>query len=679
MRGVLIMKSKKFYLWLMIAAFAFAIFSLGGCGGGHSGSISGNSSGNGGNGGNDGETSQSALSLMSKSVESSDMAAVMATDKFTSLITDVSLKQGDYKDIPDTHFFFKFDDETKTRILSELSGDEKEIAEGFFFTSEDAKERYDNGEVLILVAPDKNFVNQALEAVGLNGDYNDERQLEAFAFAKREISKDVESGDVILTKIRTYNFSYTVQHVDNVEISADETPSTTDEESNDISLTLESAETENTNETRTVEEFNVARWENMFKWCLTFDDVLKETEVEASSIEFNAAAVNDITKVSSVQVKTLDLSYKNDGYIVAKWIWNQVVPIDREISVTAKIFNCHSYSEGNDYYFVSTNNLTTPRGFGSKVIKYSNRVIKGATAKFAYGYTKEFRLYFQDDSHELARGAEAGAVVDGDNAYPKTTEKGESNGYNLVWNRAGLIGTGTELFTDLSYTASADFRTTDKWSLGGYFSDTFAHDIYWHGEIDAPVKGEQTEYGYDIDVPNEAKTPFTLDTNFIWKVGKRAWQRNRNLPVEVTFEWYDGYCLGEFRTVVDSKPVTEPMNFVEIYLKKSGIIGVEMPQHSWTHMDAYTFTNKGDRASFEFLTEGTAWQLSAKDSDGNNADWITFESPSGNGPITEKGTWLGFTVSENNTGKPRRATIQVTSTLENNISETLNIAVMQSE
>ena len=298
------MKSKKFYLWLMIAAFAFAIFSLGGCGG-HSGSIG---SSNNGNGGNDGETSQSALSLMSKSVESSDMAAVMATDEFTSLITDVSLKQGDYKNAPDIHFLFKFNDETKTRILSELSGDEKEIAEGFFFDAKTAKERYDNGEVLILVAPDKNFVNQALEAVGLNGDYNDEQQLEAFAFAKREISKDVESGDVILTKIRTYNFSYTVQHVDNVEISADETPSTTDEVPNDIPVTFESKETE----TRTVEEFNLDRWQNMFDWCLTFNDVLKETEVEASSIEFNAAAVNDITKVSDVQVKTLNLSYKRE-------------------------------------------------------------------------------------------------------------------------------------------------------------------------------------------------------------------------------------------------------------------------------------------------------------------------------------------------------------------------------
>ena len=667
------MKSKKFYLWLMIAAFIFAVFSLGGCGGGHSGST-GSSSNNGGNG----ETSQNALSLMSKAVESSDMAAVMNTDEFKTLINDVYLKQGNYTDIPENHFYFKFNDETKAKILSGLTNDEKETAQGFFFTPEDAKERYDNGEVLILVAPDTTFVNEALETVGLNPAYGNGEQLEAFALAKREIVRDVSDdvkGDVKLSKVKTFHFFYEVPHVNEFELSEDvsvDTSISVDSETDEATQTDDSEDNdtfEEIEENQTVEKFNVTRWKNMFNWCLSIDKEAGITDAEASSIEFNAAEVNDITKVSTAQIKTIDLSYKKSNYSIRFAEFSRSVNVDRETSVTFKIYNCHSYNNHNDYYFVTSNLQTTPKAFTNTRLELQPSKGTSVYVNFVYGYTKDFKVSFDAE----------GAEVDNNHSYPKTVEPRSTLPYDIVWyNDSGDLGAGTDHFSNLSYMAHKTITTTLDWRLIKLDANTS-----WRVVIDEPISGFfGRKFGDYVGIKYIAHNQMSLENQFIWKVDKSSWQKNTTLPLNLLFDWADCYCLGKYYTYDSSGGrIVHPFQLKTIRGKKTAVVNVEMPQHSWTHMDIYTFNRFGDRAGVMYMTEGDTWKVSAKDLQGNDIDWIKFEEVSQDveqpGPVLNMDNWLHFTPTENTTGQSRRAQIHFTANYKDGISETMYIDVIQ--
>ena len=669
------MRSKKFYLFFIVTAFIFAVFSLGGCGG-SGGSLSGNSNDN-GNGNGNGGTSQNTFSVIGEAIENSDMAAVMGNSDFNALIADVYLKQGNYKNAPDTHFFFKFDDETKARILSELSDDEeRETAQEYFFTSEDAKERYDKGEVLILVAPDKNFVNEALEAVGLNPAYDDEEQLEAFVLAKREILRDVVddyaaegvNDNVQLSKIKTFHFSYMVPHVDNFELSGDASPETqiTFEE-NPTEAPEDEEGLEKTEEVQTIEKFNVNRWENMFKWCLSIDKEAEITDAEASSIEFNAAEVNDITKVSAAQIQTIDLSYKRSNYHLTKF--KQNVNVDRENSVTLKIYSCHSYNNNNDYYFITSNLQTTPKAYTSKLLELRGLSHTREYVNFVYGYTKDFKISFDAE----------GAEVDNNNSYPKTVEPASTVPYAIAWyNDGGDLGAGTDHFGNLSYTSENTTTTTSDWRLNKLDANTS-----WRVVIDDPISGTRgRKFGDYVDIKNVAKKQMSLENQFIWKVEKSSWQKNEALPLKLLLDWADGYCLGRYYTYDSSGVKTEhPMQSITVRGKKTGVANFKMPQHSWTHMDIFTFDRFGDTAGIMYMTEGDTWKVSAKDLQGNDVNWIEFEEVSKDveqpGPVLLMDNWLHFKPLENTTGETRQARIHFTASYNGGVSETMYIYVIQ--
>ena len=85
----------------------------------------------------------------------------------------------------------------------------------------------------------------------------------------------------------------------------------------------------------------------------------QRTQVIAAEYEACAADDDvDLAKIADAQKKTFDTSV----YYHEK-IWGYSFPVDRVSQLTYEIYAAHSFSNGNDFYLVNLEAMTTPKGF----------------------------------------------------------------------------------------------------------------------------------------------------------------------------------------------------------------------------------------------------------------------------------------------------------------------------
>ena len=387
------------------------------------------------------------------------------------------------------------------------------------FSADVISRDYANEYDIMLIYPDEDFINRTLEAVGLEGNYvmdneNGNRRLEMYAIAKRTVNG------------RTFNFEYqafgaedavitSVRESDDIEVKSGDIDYAKSEVSGDVIYfydeegnVVASADitSDKKDSTETEEDsklfFNVDRWRDYYNWCASLTDLANESDVEASAIEFRAAADNDLTKISEAQSKTFNFNHYQTGY--RPWggaIGGDSVTISRKSQVSFRIYNCHSFKYNCDYYLVQANTLTSPRNYQDKMDhKFTWYKGDGEFGRYGYsdyvnylsGYTGIFGMNCYIAS--ISSGKEDSNLSTDDVALtdyiPTNVPKQKTLTQGISWSIGGEIGfSGKSLAAKISggvTHSSSETWTTSDWEVLAHPLDVTNASAGWTANIEGP-------------------------------------------------------------------------------------------------------------------------------------------------------------------------------------------------
>ncbi|MBQ3645446.1 MAG: BACON domain-containing protein, partial [Synergistaceae bacterium] len=142
--------------------------------------------------------------------------------------------------------------------------------------------------------------------------------------------------------------------------------------------------------------------------------------------------------------------------------------------------------------------------------------------------------------------------------------------------------------------------------------------------------------------------------------------------MEVDYFWEEGFCFGKGKWVGFPKGFS--WNGGRRYPRwhKYDRVNLTMPGHSWVEQKTFDISANGDKSAglgFSILSEGS-WTVAS------DQNWITFTRSSGEATGDSQYP-IRFQVAENNTGRPREATITFTAKVGDKITETSKLRVNQ--
>ena len=703
-----ILRKISFY-W--IAAFLLAAFvvSMGGCGGGGSNNFSRNEESSGT------ETPEKTLSSL---LVSSDMAGVMNGNEWVDLINEFEESGSGDKMNPQS-WVYCITDEEEQELREKHAGDELAliILDGLLFDADRISRDYADEYNILLIYPNEDYINRTLEAVGLEGDYvmdGDAKNLEMFAIAKRTVNG------------RTFRFSYQafraddavmtgVRESDDAEVNSEKNYAYSDvsgdvvfyyDENGNI---IDSADVD-PNGKESVETgtdssmfFNIDRWRSYYNWCASLTDMANEADVEATAIEVRAAADDDLTKISDAQNKTLDFDHYQSGY--RPWMGNIVgdkVTINRKSQVSFTIYNCHSFKYNCDYYLVQANTTTVPNNFQDREASFTwigdgyGRYGYECNVNYLSGYTGIFG--FESHISSLVNGRNNEDLSTNEVSLirhiPTNVPKNETHTEGMEWSIGGQVGISKDgpsvtLTGSVSHSSSRSWTTSD-WDVRDQALSSKKASASWYSDVTGPSDsgswhGSNMWHGdskyMGVSATGASKGTLSFITEWIWQVDKSVWskQDKATLPMKVDYYWEEGFCYGK------GKWVGFPSGFEwsgrRIYPRwhKYDTVNLTMPRHSWVGQKTFDFDGNGNKsAGFNILSEGR-WEVSAAHKENGKSqpvDWISFTRSSGQA-TGENEYPVRFQVAENNTGKPRDATITFTAYVGDKITETDEIYVNQ--
>ncbi len=397
------------------------------------------------------------------------------------------------------------DDEAEQLLAGEQDEESRNALRSLLFKAENVSRDYQSEKIILLLYPNEEFINKALNAAGLGGGYVLDKNeapdgyLEIFAFTKRTVNN------------RTYRFSYYAACDDavkmsSVELLGENDPSklpdsnvtivsgdraiTYDSDGNiigsrDITVTSsDKKEISGPDDSNNI-LFNVERWRDFYNWAAGISDSVKQHEAEASALEiYLAAEVNDITKLADAQVETLNCPLNISSY--SPWnIDGCQVDVKRITSMVLSIYNCHSYRYGHDYYLVKTTASTTPRNYQDRTLTFTwkdnsfnvhagdwdSANMSGHKDKVNYlsGFTGalKFESYIMlGKNSDLT--ADQVTLID---HYPPNVAKQKTISKGMSWNLGGKIGYNQaqgavgEINTGISYTNNESW-TAKEYDVG---------------------------------------------------------------------------------------------------------------------------------------------------------------------------------------------------------------------
>ncbi|MBQ7068212.1 MAG: BACON domain-containing protein [Synergistaceae bacterium] len=689
---------------LSLVLFTFIVVSLGGCGG--SGSSSSESGG-----GTTTDTPQSSLVKLL----SSDMASVTESSEFVKLINEFE-ESGSGDKMNDHTWVYCVTDAEAQSLREKYQGDELSLAilEVLLFSADVVSRDYAKENDIMLIYPDEDYINRTLEAVGLPADYamndneNGDKRLEIFAIAKRTVNG------------RTFRFTYQAFKADDavageVRVSDDVSVISQDYASSDVSGDVVFYYDENGNVIRSADVeskgkesvstgtddktfFSVDRWRSYYNWCASLTEKANELSTNASAIELRAAADDDLTKISDAQNKTLDFDYYTSGY--RPWFGNVLgdsVTINRTSQITFTVYNCHSFRYNCDYYLVQANTTTVPKNFQDREVTFT--WIGGSDEFGRYGYEcpvnyiSGYTGIFGFESHisSLVNGKRYEDLTTDEVSLirhiPTRVPKNESHSESMSWSIGGQVGISKSgpsvtLNNSVSHSTSRTWTTSDwdvrdqalqkKKASASWYSDiTGPSDSgSWHGDLTWP--GDSSYMG--ISATGASRGTLSFITEWIWQVDKSVWskQDTETLCMEVDYFWEEGFCFGKGKWV--GLPKGFSWNGGRRYPRwhKYDRVNLTMPGHSWVEQKTFDISANGDKSAglgFSILSEGS-WTVAS------DQNWITFTRSSGEATGDSQYP-IRFQVAENNTGRPREATITFTAKVGDKITETSKLRVNQ--
>ena len=178
----------------------------------------------------------------------------------------------------------------------------------------------------------------------------------------------------------------------------------------------------------------------------------------------------------------------------------------------------------------------------------------------------------------------------------------------------------------------------------------------WYADVNTPEDGEIRYVGapfrYYIGVNATAASINQLqyDASWMWEVGSSYWRNHPKMSMKVRVWSNNGLSIGWSRRVglyYNRDDSAYPKS-------KSFSLTLDQPAHTATSQRTFGFTSSAAKGQTFTLLAEDSWTIS------NIPSWITFTETSGSATgNTDK--LILFDISENTTGGPRSAVINITS------------------
>ena len=661
---------KVFWLFTAAALLAFFAVSIGGCGGSSS------------NPGRSPESSPESEEERSSVV--GDLLLVYGNEKYYSMMEELEAEGVLDKMNPIKMFICITDDEAE-EVITEILAEEKVkdetyekilryIVKSYMFDAEKLKESYEKEETILLAYPDETFINKALEAAGLTGDYvMDEEssvdgRLELYAFAKRTIGE------------RTHTFTYSaacdeaIEASDNQEQELSVTTGNSAEisgnkfflydadgnviVSDDIGTAASADKLEVSGEPDNDGTlFTVERWRAFYEWCAALTDWAKEQEVTASAIEVRAAADDDLTKISQAQSKTFEFPGNRDNY--SPWAGDEKkVNLRRRNSINFNVYACHSYRYGNDYYLVLASGTTIPQNFQDRNVEFTWDGGDHDTVNYLTGYTGSFGF----ETYLINANWDDNLTVDEvalEKHVPRNINKGITHNEGMSWNLGGEVGVNKDgpsakISAGISFNSSKTWVTTEYEIQNKVMQDKQA-SAEWRADVTGPEQAGYHANGikggrWGVNATRASFSNLTFDAQWVWRVNKSLWRQfstGRTLPMRIVCKWQEGFCYGKGWSLFLPYHWDEGRRYPSF----SGMdtMYLDMPAHCWVSQTMYDVGSEGNKyGGLDLLSEGN-WEII------NIPDWVHFNQTSGSA-TGDTAQPVRFEVDEN-TGGQRDAQI----------------------
>ncbi len=648
------MSRKTFRLASIILVFAFAVFFIGGCGGGSSNSINPDNS----------ESHET-------SVELPDIIDIVSSDEFITLMNNFldELISNDITILPAIQYVMISGD--RVYMGSELSYFARRNLEGREFRgaslpadqmdrlTQILKPRYELGDVIALLYPTPNTINDLYEALGEQRSYtsdkgDDEVTSELFAMAKR-------AGKSI------HFFSYELPtkedlaKIDSDDISSNggdeediENNSPDEDDNGGYQIPVDNQNF------RAAFLFQAERAVNFLRWAAFLDIKAQEAEIQTQALnsQFRASAA-ETSSGSFIEFNSQHIDKDTSQYeadYVPEWKKETSEAYKTDVNFKSgfslEVFSAHSFSEGDDYYLVKSNAFTKPNNFQDRKVD-GWRYISGHTAKFEFRAEPEnvnSNVFLRNNAPKSIN--RSGSVTDGID-----TTIGGSFGVSGKIASSPSLTPSASISKSMSYSHSKTWETSE-WRLdnkSGNVTAQWIADFYNGSDKYWPNKSNG-------DVAGASKVRLDIDSEWIWRVYKSYWQQYPKLWVEVTTyttpcytRWkkdHRKYTMGTYyatRWVSFNRPphvVVDPIAFN---------FGPEADQTAMFKLlcnDNYTITSDSDWCNV------AANQATGGDTGANEREIFfavdAYTSNEGDAFNTRTAT---ITVKENNTGDYQEITV----------------------
>lgn len=483
------------------------------------------------------------------------------------------------------------------------------------------KPYYDNGDVIAIVFPEPETINDVFAAIGEPQAYVDPVDMISetsedlipfvYAVAKRYNGEAIHRFSYVLP----FDFDWFAKELAEA-LSEDETAS----------------ENPSGGETGDIEEYKyeglderalhqVRRMANFHRWAANIDAEMEKQVSYVSSPEFalRSAGFNNESRSGEIfdycaQKTAVDLS-SSKNYNWNKW------GADREAtsfssSVSYTIYSYHDFGDGKDYYYVQANGFAKPESY---------REWSWDGNKVTLGSMKYFDFTHELDGANYILFSNAPKNVNRSRSYTD----GTSNSTTGTTSHAAGVETGMEIGADgAKVSAKANYEyTTAKSKTAGYsHSATWTTEDWeiinncnttvpsWRLDFKDPNYATGGPDGYyshwDGSVAEATKRRSDLDSEWMWQVSNSG----RNLSIKVTsnikfrFTQADGGWR-RYRTATR---------------KVSSSFIVSQPPHITVANKKFSVQRSGDLLQIELTTAGN-WTAHS------DSDWCQASPSSGTG------------------------------------------------
>ena len=466
------------------------------------------------------------------------------------------------------------------------------------------KPYYDSGDVIAIVFPEPETINDVFAAIGepqayidpveMIGDTSEDLVPLVYAVAKRY------NGEAV------HRFSYVLPldiewFVEELVEAYSEDKAVSDNPSNGEIGDAEEYKYEGLDERAL---YQARRMADFHRWAAHIDSDMEEqvSYVSSSSFPLRSAGWTENSKSGelfnySAEKITLNLSVSS----TVKWgpsdIGRQTCNFSSGVSYM--IYSFHDFGDGKDYYYVQANNFGKPESYREWTNSSGTKYTLGSVGYYDFRHTLTGNVNYSLFSNAPKNVNRSRTLSDGTN-YSTTRTTGHKVSTE-VGMEAGTEGgkmsmkAGYEYSTSKSNTSGYNHSatwTTNDWEIINNCNNTMAA---WRIDFKDPNYSTGGPDGYyphwDGSVADATKQRADLDSEWMWQVNSAPKNLSIKAQVGIYYRQTGAYSIGTRSYSYGARV-------------KNASSPIAQPPHIIVNQKQYSFRRSGDVAQFKLLCSG---------------------------------------------------------------------------